>query len=162
MQFYTPDELALIVERSADVFETRIDSEGAREISLRSRGTPRIANRILKRVRDFAQVKGQGVVDLRMAQTALEVLEIDQYGLDAIDRKILSYLIEFYGGGPVGLNTLAVNIGEDTETLEDMYEPYLVQNGFIQRTPRGRQATALAYEHLGYAYSNPDDREKVE
>ena len=162
MQFYTPDELALIVERSADVFETRIDSEGAREISLRSRGTPRIANRILKRVRDFAQVKGQGVVDLRMAQTALEVLEIDQYGLDAIDRKILSCLIEFYGGGPVGLNTLAVNIGEDTETLEDMYEPYLVQNGFIQRTPRGRQATALAYEHLGYAYSNPDDREKVE
>ena len=162
MQFYTPDELALIVERSADVLETRIDSEGAREISLRSRGTPRIANRILKRVRDFAQVKGQGVVDLRMAQTALEVLEIDQYGLDAIDRKILSCLIEFYGGGPVGLNTLAVNIGEDTETLEDMYEPYLVQNGFIQRTPRGRQATALAYEHLGYAYPNPDDREKVE
>ena len=106
MQFYTPDELALIVERSADVFETRIDSEGAREISLRSRGTPRIANRILKRVRDFAQVKGQGVVDLRMAQTALEVLEIDRYGLDAIDRKILSCLIEFYGGGPVGLNTL--------------------------------------------------------
>ena len=92
----------------------------------------------------------------------MEVLEIDQYGLDAIDRKILSCLIEFYGGGPVGLNTLAVNIGEDTETLEDMYEPYLVQNGFIQRTPRGRQATALAYEHLGYAYPNSDDREKVE
>lgn len=150
MQYYTISELTTIVLRSADVFETRIEPSGAQAIALRSRGTPRIANRILKRVRDFAQVKGDGIVNVDMAEMALAVLDIDQYGLDAVDRKILRAVIEYYQGGPVGLNTIAVNIGEDVETLEDMYEPYLVQHGFISRTPRGRVVTEKSYYHLGY------------
>lgn len=149
MQYYTTDDLQQIVKRSADVFETEIDETGALEIALRSRGTPRIANRILKRVRDFAQVNADGIVTKALAKEALAILEIDPYGLDNIDRRILTTLIEFYGGGPVGLQSIAVNIGEDVETLEDMYEPYLIQNGFIVRTPRGRMVTDLAYEHLG-------------
>ena len=152
MQYYEVQDLKHIVERSADVFQTEIDTEGALEIALRSRGTPRIANRILRRVRDFAQVKAEGLIDQSIAQEALNVLGIDHYGLDTIDRKLLKSLIDYYNGGPVGLNTIAVNIGEDMETVEDMYEPYLLQNGFLQRTPRGRIATQLAYEHLGYSY----------
>ena len=152
MQYYEVQDLKHIVERSADVFQTEIDTEGALEIALRSRGTPRIANRILRRVRDFAQVKAEGLIDQFIAQEALNVLGIDHYGLDTIDRKLLKSLIDYYNGGPVGLNTIAVNIGEDMETVEDMYEPYLLQNGFLQRTPRGRIATQLAYEHLGYIY----------
>ena len=152
MQYYEVQDLKHIVERSADVFQTEIDTEGALEIALRSRGTPRIANRILRRVRDFAQVKAEGLIDQSIAQEALNVLGIDRYGLDTIDRKLLKSLIDYYNGGPVGLNTIAVNIGEDMETVEDMYEPYLLQNGFLQRTPRGRIATQLAYEHLGYIY----------
>ena len=152
MQYYEVQDLKHIVERSADVFQTEIDTEGALEIALRSRGTPRIANRILRRVRDFAQVKAEGLIDQSIAQEALNVLGIDRYGLDTIDRKLLKSLIDYYNGGPVGLNTIAVNIGEDMETVEDMYEPYLLQKGFLQRTPRGRIATQLAYEHLGYIY----------
>lgn len=162
MQYYTSEDLQHIVERSSEVFATEIDKSGALEIALRSRGTPRIANRILRRVRDFAQVKADGMIDQAIAQEALNVLEIDRYGLDAIDRKLLRSLIEFHNGGPVGLNTIALNIGEDMETVEDMYEPYLLQNGFLQRTPRGRIATQLAYEHLGYAYPHQKEKETTE
>ncbi|MDO4432670.1 MAG: Holliday junction branch migration DNA helicase RuvB [Aerococcaceae bacterium] len=157
MQYYEASDLQRIVERSADVFNAKIDATGALEIALRSRGTPRIANRLLRRVRDFAQIKADGIISQSVAQKALQILEIDQYGLDAIDRKLLSSLIEYYGGGPVGLNTIAMNISEEVETVEDMYEPYLLQHGFLQRTPRGRVATRLAYEHLGYIYPAEKD-----
>lgn len=150
MRYYETEELQLIVNRNADLFQAPIDQRGALEIALRSRGTPRIANRILKRVRDFAQVQGKGVIDQQIADQALRILKVDQAGLDHIDRKLLSTLIEDYQGGPVGIGTLAINISEDAETVEDMYEPYLLQKGFIKRTPRGRVATPLAYEHLGY------------
>lgn len=150
MRYYEVDELNLIVERNADIFEVQIDEEASLEIALRSRGTPRIANRILKRVRDFAQVEGEGRITQPIADKALAILSIDQRGLDAIDRKLLTTLIEDYAGGPVGIGTLAINISEDSETVEDMYEPYLLQQGFIKRTPRGRIASSLAYEHLGY------------
>lgn len=150
MQYYQVEELEEIVKRSAHIFEVDLDPEANHEIALRSRGTPRVANRILKRVRDFAQVQAQGQVSLDLAQRALAVLEVDHYGLDALDRKLLQTMIDFYQGGPVGIGTLAVNMGEDVITLEDMYEPYLVQQGFIQRTPRGRMVTALAYQHLNY------------
>lgn len=152
MEYYTPEELLLIVKRSADIFQCDIDELAALEISRRSRGTPRIANRILKRVRDFAQVNHQTIINQTLTQHALTILSIDQKGLDALDRKILVTLIEDYQGGPVGLSTLAVNISEDTETIEDMYEPFLIQQGFIKRTPRGRVATELAYTHLNYPY----------
>lgn len=152
MRYYDTEELNLIVNRNAEVFNTQIDPEGSLEIALRSRGTPRIANRILKRVRDFAQVEGNGMITKQLTQRALQVLSIDDKGLDPIDRKLLKTLIEEYQGGPVGIGTLAINISEDSETVEDMYEPFLLQNGFIKRTPRGRVATALAYEHLGYPY----------
>lgn len=152
MQYYQEDELDAIVKRSAGILEITIDDQASQEVALRSRGTPRIANRILRRVRDFAQVQGNGQISLLDAQKALDVLEIDGFGLDSLDRKLLSTLIEFYQGGPVGIATIAVNIGEDLVTLEDMYEPYLVQKGFIQRTPRGRVATELAYRHLNFPY----------
>ncbi|EOI06764.1 Holliday junction ATP-dependent DNA helicase ruvB [Enterococcus moraviensis ATCC BAA-383] len=150
MEYYETKDLKEIVLRSADIFQTEIVEEGAFEIARRSRGTPRIANRLLKRVRDFAQVQSNGTIDRGIADQALTLLQVDHQGLDYVDQKLLKTMIELYGGGPVGLSTLAVNISEETETVEDMYEPYLIQKGFIKRTPRGRIATALAYEHFGY------------
>lgn len=150
MEFYTEEELKTIILRSAKVLDVEIDEQGAMEMAKRSRGTPRLANRLLKRVRDFAQVKYDGRITYDVACFALNLLEVDQYGLDKIDRRILQTLIVNFQGGPVGLETLAAAIGEDSGTLEDVYEPYLLQNGFLNRTPRGRMASALAYEHLGY------------
>lgn len=150
MEYYNNDDLREIVLRSADIFQTEIVEEGAFEIARRSRGTPRIANRLLKRVRDFAQVQSDGIINREIADQALTLLQVDHQGLDYVDQKLLKTMIELYGGGPVGLSTLSVNISEETETVEDMYEPYLIQKGFIKRTPRGRIATALAYEHFGY------------
>lgn len=152
MEYYDEQELQEIVLRSSDIFQTEIIEEGALEIARRSRGTPRIANRLLKRVRDFAQVQGDGKIDRPIADQALTLLQVDQAGLDYVDQKLLRTMIELYGGGPVGLSTLSVNIGEERETVEDMYEPYLIQKGFLKRTPRGRMATAYAYEHFGYDY----------
>lgn len=150
LEFYTHEELQTIIIRSAQVLGVEIDEKGAVEIAKRSRGTPRLANRLLKRVRDFAQVKYDGRITYDVACFALNLLEVDQYGLDKIDRRILQTMIVNFQGGPVGLETLAAAIGEDSGTLEDVYEPYLLQNGFLNRTPRGRMASALAYKHLGY------------
>ena len=149
LEFYTEEELTTIILRSARVLEVEIEERGARELAKRSRGTPRLANRLLKRVRDFAQVKYDGVITESVADYALDLLDVDKYGLDNIDRNILLTMIERFQGGPVGLDTLAASISEDAGTLEDVYEPYLLKNGFIQRTPRGRVATELAYAHLG-------------
>ena len=154
MEYYTERDLEEIVKRTADIFEVEIVDQGALEIALRSRGTPRIANRLLKRVRDFAQIMGDGRVDKEITDKALQILDVDNAGLDYIDQKILRTMIEMYNGGPVGLGTLAVNIAEDQETVEDMYEPYLIQKGFIMRTKQGRKATPKAYEHLGYPYQD--------
>ncbi len=153
LELYNADELATIIKRSASLLEVEIDNEGAHEIASRSRGTPRIANRLLKRVRDYAQVKGDGKITLEIAKTALKALEIDELGLDNIDRKLLETIIKFYGGGPVGLETLAATIGEEAITIEDVYEPYLMQIGFLSRTPKGRCVTRLAYDHLGIPFS---------
>lgn len=153
MNYYTEDELATIVERSADIFQTLISLSGAHEIARRSRGTPRIANRLLKRVRDFAEVAQQDKVDEEIVQYALNLLRVDDHGLDETDRKMLKMMIELYNGGPVGVNTIAANIGEEIETVTEMIEPYLMQSGFIKRTPRGRVVTPAAYEHLGIPYS---------
>lgn len=150
LEFYTAEDLQTIVLRSAQVLGVEIDPKGALEIARRSRGTPRLANRLLKRVRDFAQVKYNGVITEEVAVFALDLLEVDRFGLDYADRTILTTMIEKFGGGPVGLDTLAAAIGEDSGTLEDVYEPFLLKNGFIQRTPKGRTATALAYQHLGF------------
>ena len=150
MEYYTIEELKTIILRSAKVLEVGIDENGAYAMARRSRGTPRLANRLLKRVRDFAQVKYDGKITYEVAVFALDLLEVDQYGLDKIDRRILKTLIVNFKGGPVGLETLAAAIGEDSGTLEDVYEPYLLQNGFLNRTPRGRMASPLAYSHLGY------------
>ena len=149
LEFYTPEELSKIILRSAKVLNMEMDSKGAMELARRSRGTPRLANRLLKRVRDYAQVKYDGVVTEQVAREVLDILDVDRYGLDAVDRNILWTMIEKFGGGPVGLETLAASIGEDSGTLEDVYEPYLLQNGFLQRTPRGRVVTPMAYKHLG-------------
>ena len=149
LELYTPEELALIVKRSADILEVPIEDDGAMEIARRSRGTPRIANRMLRRVRDFAQVRAGGVITKKVADEALTALEIDHLGLDAIDHRMLRSIIENYRGGPVGLDTLAATINEEAVTLEDVYEPYLMQLGFLTRTPRGRCVTAKAYQHLG-------------
>lgn len=149
LELYTPDELASIVTRSAGILGLPISHDGALEIASRSRGTPRIANRLLKRVRDFAQVKGRDIIDADIASFALTKLEIDALGLDNTDRRMLETIIKFYNGGPVGLDTLAATVGEEAITIEDVYEPYLIQLGFISRTPRGRCATFRAYEHLG-------------
>lgn len=149
LELYTPEELCRIAKRSAGILGIEIEPEGAMELARRSRGTPRIVNRFLKRVRDFAQVIGNGVITKEIAAEALSRLEIDELGLDSIDRRLLSTMIRHYNGGPVGLETLAAAIGEEAVTIEDVYEPYLMQIGFLSRTPRGRCATALAYEHLG-------------
>ena len=149
LEFYTDEELKTIILRSAKVLDVEIEEEGALELARRSRGTPRLANRLLKRVRDFAQVKYDGKITKKVADYALDLLDVDKYGLDHIDRSILLTMIEKFQGGPVGLDTLAAAISEDAGTLEDVYEPYLLKNGFIQRTPRGRVVTDLAYGHLG-------------
>jgi len=152
LELYSPAELQKIVERSAGILKVEIDSAGAYEIASRSRGTPRIANRLLKRVRDYAQVRADGIITKEVANAALLRLEVDEMGLDATDRRMLRSIIEFYHGGPVGLETLAATIGEEAVTLEDVYEPYLLQQGFLTRTPRGRCVTRRAYEHLGLEY----------
>ncbi len=152
LELYSPEELKSIVERSASILNVEIEPEGAYEIASRSRGTPRIANRLLRRVRDFAQVTSDGVISKALADRALLSLEVDKMGLDSLDRRMLRSIIEFYNGGPVGLDTLAATINEDAVTLEDVYEPYLLQRGFITRTPRGRCVTQKAYEHLGIEY----------
>ncbi len=152
LEFYTEEELKTIILRSARVLEVEIDEEGALEMAKRSRGTPRLANRLLKRVRDFAQVKYNGVITAEAAAYALDILDVDRKGLDHVDRNILLTMIEKFGGGPVGLDTLAASIGEDSGTIEDVYEPYLLKNGFIQRTPRGRIVTENAYQHLGIPF----------
>ena len=149
LEFYTPEELQTIIERSANVLGVEIDSKGAYAMARRSRGTPRLANRLLKRVRDFAQVKYDGVITEEVANFALDLLDVDKYGLEQLDRTILLTIIEKFSGGPVGLDTLSAAIGEDSGTLEDVYEPYLIKNGFLNRTPKGRVATDFAYRHLG-------------
>ena len=149
LEFYTPEELQTIIERSAHVLGVEIDSNGAYAMARRSRGTPRLANRLLKRVRDFAQVKYDGVITEKVANFALDLLDVDKYGLEQLDRTILLTIIEKFAGGPVGLDTLSAAIGEDSGTLEDVYEPYLIKNGFLNRTPKGRVATDFAYRHLG-------------
>ena len=154
LELYTPDELQTIVTRSAGILGFDITPDGAKEIASRSRGTPRVANRLLKRVRDFAQVSGKNSIDAEIASFALGRLEIDALGLDNTDRKMMETIIKFYDGGPVGLETLAATVGEEAITLEDVYEPYLLQIGFLNRTPRGRCVTRLAYEHLGIPYKN--------
>ena len=159
LELYTPEELCLIVTRSAGILGVPIEEDGALEIAKRSRGTPRIANRMLRRVRDFAQVKAGGVITRRVADEALSALEVDYLGLDAVDRRMLHSIIENYGGGPVGLDTLAATINEESVTLEDVYEPYLMQMGFLTRTPRGRCVTRKAYEHLGLSYFGQEQLE---
>ena len=159
LELYTPDELRRIVERSADILGIEIDREGAYEIASRSRGTPRIANRMLRRVRDFAQVRADGVITKEVADMALSRLEVDKLGLDSLDRRMLRSIIEFYGGGPVGLETLAATINEEAVTLIDVYEPYLLQQGFLTRTPRGRCVTKKAYDHLGIEYLGQQELE---
>lgn len=149
LEFYTVDELAFIVSRAAEILEVAIVGEASTEIALRSRGTPRIANRLLKRVRDFAQVRGDGVITHDIARSALELLQVDPMGLDHIDHKMLHAMMTTFSGRPVGLDTIAATIGEESQTIEDVYEPYLMQIGFLQRTPRGRIATDSAYQHLG-------------
>ena len=158
LELYTPEELCDIAMRSAGILGIPIEKDGAAEIAKRSRGTPRIVNRLLKRVRDFAQVKGEGVITKKIAKHALAALEIDELGLDNIDRLMLTSIITNFGGGPVGLETLAATIGEEAVTLEDVYEPYLLQMGFISRTPRGRTATVNAYRHLGIEYNSNGDQ----
>ncbi len=149
LEFYTVEELTTIIMRSASIFKVGIDKDGAMELARRSRGTPRLANRLLKRVRDFAEVKYDGNITKEVADFALDLLEVDKLGLDNIDRTLLMTMIEKFAGGPVGLDTLAAAIGEDSGTIEDVYEPYLIQNGLIQRTPRGRMVTELGYKHFG-------------
>ena len=149
LEYYDPDTLARIIKRSASILKVPIDDEAADEISRRSRGTPRIANALLRRVRDFAQVKGTGRIDTKIAKMSLTALNIDQYGLDEIDNKILLTIIDKFKGGPVGISTIATAIGEDGGTVEEVYEPYLIMEGFLKRTPRGRVATELAYNHFG-------------
>lgn len=160
LEMYGDDELLEIVSRSARILKIDVEREGALEIARRSRGTPRIANRLLKRVRDFAQVRAGGVITKEVADMALSMLEIDALGLDAIDRRMLTAIIKIFGGGPVGLDTLGASIGEESNTIEDVYEPYLMQIGFLSRTPRGRTVTPLAYKHLGIPFSENDKKDK--
>ena len=161
LEYYDADILAGIVKRSARLLKVEINEEAAGEIARRSRGTPRIANALLRRVRDFAQVKGNGTIDLEIAQYALEALNIDTFGLDQIDNKLLLTIIDKFRGGPVGLNTIATAMGEDAGTIEDVYEPYLIKEGFIKRTPRGREATLLAYQHLGKTPLTADGQQSI-
>ena len=153
LELYTVEEIKEIVKRSAGLLDVEIDDEGAAEIASRSRGTPRIANRFLKRVRDFAQVKYDGKIDYKVAADALKSMEVDELGLDIIDSRMIKTMIENFGGGPVGLDTLAATIGEEPNTIEDVYEPYLLQLGFISRTPRGRIATKAAYDHFDIPFA---------
>ena len=157
LQYYNVAELKEIILRSADVLKVRIEDKGANALARRSRGTPRLANRLLRRVRDFAQVRYDGVITDRVASEALDLLNVDQFGLDQTDRKILETMIVRFGGGPVGLETLAASIGEDSGTIEDVWEPYLIKNGFMVRTPRGRVALRSAYEHLGFPYPEKEE-----
>ena len=157
LEFYTDEELKFIVERSAEILGVEIDDQGATELAGRARGTPRIANRLLRRVRDFAQVRGAGRIDKSTAQAALEMLEVDKHGFDEIDRRLLLTIIQKYNGGPVGLNTLAASLAEESDALEEIYEPFLIQIGFLDRTPRGRVATRLAYEHFNIRYGRQPD-----
>ncbi len=150
LNYYPADDLELIVRRTADVLKVEIDDGGAEEIARRSRGTPRVTNRLLRRVRDFAQVKAAGFIDRAVAQRALAMLDVDEFGLDDMDSRLLRAIIEKFEGGPVGVGTIAAAVGEDADTIEEVYEPFLVQNGFLQRTPRGRVATPQAYRHFGY------------
>ena len=159
LELYTPEELGRIVARSAGILGVAIEPDGAAEIASRSRGTPRIANRMLRRVRDYAQVRAGGVITREVANEALLRLEVDAQGLDAVDRRMLRSIIEFYNGGPVGLETLAATINEEAVTLEDVYEPYLLQQGYLTRTPRGRCVTRKAYEHLGLEYHGQEQLE---
>ena len=161
LEYYDADILAGIVKRSARLLKVEINEQAAGEIARRSRGTPRIANALLRRVRDFAQVKGNGTIDLEIAQYALEALNIDTFGLDQIDNKLLLTIIDKFRGGPVGLNTIATAMGEDAGTIEDVYEPYLIKEGFIKRTPSGREATLLAYQHLGKTPLSPDGQQSI-
>lgn len=161
LELYTPEELATIVKRSASILDVPIDEDGAIEIASRSRGTPRIANRLLKRVRDYSQVMGDGKINLDIAKKALDMLEIDELGLDKTDRNMIETIIRFYNGGPVGLEALAATIGEEATTLEDVCEPYLLQIGFLARTLRGRMVTHLGYEHLGIPYSKQVESEQI-
>ena len=161
LEYYDADILTGIVKRSARLLGVEINEKAAGEIARRSRGTPRIANALLRRVRDFAQVKGDGKIDLEIAQYALEALNIDTFGLDQIDNKLLLTIIDKFRGGPVGLNTIATAMGEDAGTIEDVYEPYLIKEGFIKRTPRGREATELAYKHLGKTPLSPDGQQSM-
>jgi Holliday junction DNA helicase RuvB len=154
LEYYSEDELKLILERSSRVLSTPITDDAIIEIAKRSRGTPRIANRLFRRVRDFAQVKGSGSIDTEIAQFALEALNIDKYGLDEIDNKILCTIIDKFKGGPVGITTIATALGEDAGTIEEVYEPFLIKEGFMKRTPRGREVTELAYKHLGRSLYN--------
>jgi Holliday junction DNA helicase RuvB len=150
LNFYPPGDLEQIVHRTAEVMQVEIDEDGAKEIAKRSRGTPRVANRLLRRIRDFAQMRAGGSINRKVAADALQLLEVDQFGLDDMDSRILKTIIEKFDGGPVGVSTIAAAVGEDAGTLEEVYEPFLVQNGFLQRTPRGRVATAQAYRHFGF------------
>ena len=150
LNYYSPEDLELIVRRTANVLKVEIDQAGAREIACRSRGTPRVANRLLNRVRDYAQVRADGVINQAVARAGLAMLDVDQFGLDDMDARILKAIIEKFDGGPVGVATISAAIGEDASTLEEVYEPFLVQQGFLQRTPRGRVATPMAYRHFGY------------
>ena len=162
LELYTPQELSVIVKRSARILKVECDQDGALEIAGRSRGTPRIANRLIKRVRDYAQVKAGGVIDRQVARQALDMLEVDRLGLDRTDRTMLRTMVEKFGGGPVGLDTLAACTGEDAATIEDVYEPYLLQLGFLMRTPRGRVCTPAAYAHLGLSAPRPTQSGQVE
>ena len=159
LEYYDEESLIAIVERAAKILNIDIETDGAREIGRRARGTPRIANRLLKRVRDYAQVQGQSIITKKLADHALDLLEVDHLGLDATDRRLLLSIIEKFSGGPVGLDTLAASISEETATIEDVYEPFLLQLGFLQRTPRGRVATMLAYQHLGISYNRKEEAE---
>ena len=161
LEMYTTEELSTIIRRSADILGISMESSGAQEIASRSRGTPRIANRLLRRVRDFAQIESDGVITRTIADHALEKLEIDHLGLDSGDKRMLRTVIEHYGGGPVGLDTLAATIGEESDTIEDVYEPYLMQIGFIHRTPRGRVVTKRAYDHFGIPYARENSAENI-
>ncbi len=150
LDYYQPEQLKDIIIRSSGILQTPIEDDGAYELARRSRGTPRIANRLLRRTRDFAEVKGTGIIDRPIANMALDALEVDEYGLDEMDKRIMTTIIEKFSGGPVGLNTLAVAVGEEAGTIEEVYEPFLIQQGFLNRTPRGREATPLAYKHFGF------------
>jgi Holliday junction DNA helicase RuvB len=161
LDYYRPEELFVIINRSAKILGIEVEEEGAVEIANRSRGTPRVGNRLLRRVRDFAEVEGNGVITLEIAQKSLERLEIDKYGLDDMDKRILTVIIEKFSGGPVGLNSLAVAVGEEPDTIEEIYEPYLIQEGFLHRTPRGRQATARAYEHFKMRSENKSEKNSL-